>query len=95
MESVGFVGKSKYAKYIEVIKKPLAIMFWLLRSNVDTLVSAKNARTSQGFIEQFYGSHLTTHQARRQLRSYLPVKHAKKKLEKATVDPADDDFNQD
>ena len=26
MESVGVVGKSKYAKYIEVIKKPLKYM---------------------------------------------------------------------
>jgi integrase len=72
-----------------------AIMFRLMRSNVDTLILAKNARTSQGVIEQFYGSHLTTDQARRQLHSYLPVKRSKKKLEVEVIDPADDDFNQD
>jgi integrase len=72
-----------------------AIMFRLMRSNVDTLILAKNARTSQGVIEQFYGSHLTTDQARRQLHSYLPVKKTKKKDVEDKIDPADDDFNQD
>ncbi len=70
-------------------------MFRLMRSNVDTLILAKNARTSQGVIEQFYGSHLTTDQARRQLHSYLPVKKTKKKDVEDKIDPADDDFNQD
>jgi len=72
-----------------------SIMFRLMRSNVDSLILAKNARTSQGVIEQFYGSHLTTDHARSQLHSYLPVKRSKKKLEEETLDPADDDFNQD
>jgi integrase len=74
-----------------------AIMFRLMRSNVDSLILAKNARTSQGVIEQFYGSHLTTEHARRQLHSYLPVRKTKKKEETSEeyVDPSDDDFNQD
>lgn len=72
-----------------------SIMFRLMRSNVDSLILAKNARTSQGVIEQFYGSHLTTDHARRQLHSYLPVKRTKKKVEEEAIDPADDDFNQD
>lgn len=72
-----------------------AIMFRLMRSNVDSLILAKNARTSQGVIEQFYGSHLTTDHARRQLHSYLPVKKTKKKDLEENIDPADDDFNQD
>jgi hypothetical protein len=72
-----------------------AIMFRLMRSNVDSLILAKNARTSQGVIEQFYGSHLTTDQARRQLHSYLPMPKSKKKAPDEVIDPADDDFNQD
>jgi hypothetical protein len=42
--------------------------------NVDTLILAKNARTSQGVIEQFYGSHLTTDQGRKQLHSFVDRK---------------------
>jgi len=72
-----------------------AIMFRLMRSNVDSLILAKNARTSQGVIEQFYGSHLTTDQARRQLHSYLPMPKKKKVQQEEVVDPEDDDFNQD
>lgn len=72
-----------------------AIMFRLMRSNVDSLILAKNARTSQGVIEQFYGSHLTTDQARRQLHSYLPMPKSKKKALDEVIDPADDDFDQD
>ena len=77
-----------------------AIMFRLMRSNVDSLILAKNARTSQGVIEQFYGSHLTTDQARRQLHSYLPVPKKKKALkeeapQEEVIDPEDDDFDQD
>lgn len=48
-----------------------AIMFRLMFGNVDTLILAKNARTSQGVIEQFYGSHLTTDQGRKQLHSFV------------------------
>jgi len=46
----------------------------LIYSQVDTLVLAKNARTSQAVIEQFYGSHLTTAQARKQLHSFIDKK---------------------
>lgn len=70
-----------------------AIMFRLIRSNVDSLILAKNARTSQGVIEQFYGSHLTTDQARRQLHSFLPVNRKKKIIEPENY--LDDDFNQE
>lgn len=48
-----------------------SIMFRLMFGNVDTLLLAKNARTSQGVIEQFYGSHLTTDQSRKQLHSFI------------------------
>ena len=51
-----------------------SIMFRLIYSQVDTLVLAKNARTSQAVIEQFYGSHLTTAQARKQLHSFIDKK---------------------
>jgi hypothetical protein len=49
-------------------------MFRLIYSQVDTLVLAKNARTSQAVIEQFYGAHLTTAQARKQLHSFIDKK---------------------
>jgi hypothetical protein len=49
-------------------------MFRLMFGNVDTLLLAKNARTSQGVIEQFYGSHLTTDQGRKQLHSFVDRK---------------------
>ena len=54
-----------------------SIMFRLIYSQVDTLVLAKNARTSQAVIEQFYGSHLTTAQARKQLHSFIEKKSLK------------------
>lgn len=58
-----------------------AIMYRLMFGKVDTLILAKNARTSQAVIEQFYGAHLTTAQARKQLHSFIdkkaPTKGAK------------------
>jgi integrase len=51
-----------------------AIMYRLMYGKVDTLILAKNARTSQGVIEQFYGAHLTTAQARKQLHSFIDKK---------------------
>jgi len=72
-----------------------AIMFRLIRSNVDSLILAKNARTSQGVIEQFYGAHLTTEQARRQLHSYLPMPKKKKAAKEEEIPSEDDDFDQD
>jgi hypothetical protein len=58
-----------------------SIMFRLIYSQVDTLVLAKNARTSQAVIEQFYGAHLTTAQARKQLHSFIEKKPQKTKEE--------------
>ena len=51
-----------------------SIMYRLMYGKVDTLILAKNARTSQGVIEQFYGAHLTTAQARKQLHSSVDKK---------------------
>jgi integrase len=51
-----------------------SIMYRLMYGKVDTLILAKNARTSQGVIEQFYGAHLTTAQARKQLHSFVDKK---------------------
>ena len=51
-----------------------AIMFRLIYGDVDTLILAKNARTSQAVIEQHYGAHLTTAQARKRLHSFLGKK---------------------
>ncbi len=59
-----------------------SIMFRLIYSQVDTLVLAKNARTSQAVIEQFYGAHLTTAQARKQLHSFIDKKPVKKLADK-------------
>jgi integrase len=54
-----------------------SIMYRLMYGKVDTLILAKNARTSQGVIEQFYGAHLTTAQARKQLHSFVDKKPKK------------------
>jgi integrase len=54
-----------------------SIMYRLMFGKVDTLILAKNARTSQGVIEQFYGAHLTTAQARKQLHSFVDKKPKK------------------
>jgi integrase len=48
-----------------------AIMIRLERGQVDTLVLARNARTSQQMIDQFYAQHLTTDQVRRQFHSFV------------------------
>jgi len=47
-----------------------AIMYRLMKSDIDSLSLAKNARTSQAVIEKFYGAHLTTEQARVKLHSF-------------------------
>jgi len=49
-----------------------SIMLRLMKGNVDTLVLARNARTSQQMIDKFYAQHLTTEQVRRQLHAFLP-----------------------
>ncbi len=53
-----------------------AIMYRLRFGEVDSLALAKNARTSQQVIEQFYGQHLTTEHARERLHSFR-VRHLK------------------
>ncbi|BEI33204.1 hypothetical protein PHIN5_05720 [Polynucleobacter sp. HIN5] len=55
-----------------------SIMYRLMFGNVDTLLLAKNARTSQGVIEQFYGAHLTTDQGRKQLHSFVDRPNVRK-----------------
>ncbi len=49
------------------------IMLRLIIGDVNTLALARNARTSQNMIDQFYASHLTTNQVRKQLH-YIPWK---------------------
>ena len=48
-----------------------AIMIRLEKGQVDTLVLARNCRTSQAMIDQFYAQHLTTDQVRRQFHSFV------------------------
>lgn len=47
-----------------------SIMMRLVKGNVNTLHLARNARTSQQMIDQFYGSHLTTDQVRIHLQRF-------------------------
>jgi len=47
-----------------------SIMMRLVKGNVNTLHLARNARTSQQMIDQFYGSHLTTDQVRVHLQRF-------------------------
>jgi site-specific recombinase XerD len=47
-----------------------SIMMRLVKGNVNTLHLARNARTSQAMIDQFYASHLTTDQVRQHLHSF-------------------------
>ncbi len=55
-----------------------SIMLRLIKGNVDTLVLARNARTSQQMIDQFYAQHLTTDQVRRQLHAFIEKESIKK-----------------
>ena len=48
-----------------------AIMLRLTYGKVDTLHLARNARTSQQMIDQFYARNLTTDQVRKQLHSFV------------------------
>ena len=48
-----------------------SIMMRLVKGNVNTLHLARNARTSQAMIDQFYASHLTTDQVREHLHSFV------------------------
>lgn len=47
-----------------------SIMMRLIIGQVDSLVLARNSRTSQQMIDKFYSSHLTTGQVRKQLHSF-------------------------
>lgn len=55
-----------------------AIMIRLEKGMVDTLVLARNCRTSQAMIDQFYAQHLTTDQVRRQFHSFVKKETPKK-----------------
>ena len=55
-----------------------SIMLRLMKGNVDTLILARNARTSQQMIDQFYAQHLTTDQVRRQLHAFIEKETSKK-----------------
>ena len=64
-----------------------SIMMRLVKGNVNTLHLARNARTSQQMIDQFYASHLTTDQVRVHLQRFESVEKKKeeqlrKRLEK-------------
>ncbi len=60
-----------------------AIMMRLVKGNVNTLHLARNARTSQQMIDQFYAAHLTTDQVREHLHRFESVE--KKKIAQKTV----------
>lgn len=47
-----------------------AIMLRLIIGKVDSLALARNARTSQQMVDKFYGKHLTTQHARKQLHAF-------------------------
>ena len=67
-----------------------SIMMRLVKGNVNTLHLARNARTSQAMIDQFYASHLTTDQVREHLHSFVPKKKVRsaKKTAKTVETPA-------
>jgi hypothetical protein len=54
-----------------------SIMMRLVKGNVNTLHLARNARTSQQMIDQFYASHLTTDQVREHLHRFESVEKKK------------------
>jgi hypothetical protein len=58
-------------------------MFRLTIGQVDTLSLARNARTSQAMLDQFYASHLTSGQMRKQLHAF-PGAESKNINSKAT-----------
>ena len=54
----------------------------LVKGHVNTLHLARNARTSQQMIDQFYASHLTTDQVREHLHRF--ESNERKKVTKKT-----------
>jgi hypothetical protein len=65
-----------------------AIMLRLTIGQVDTLSLARNARTSQAMLDQFYAAHLTSSQMRKQLHAF-PVSENKKTKIKLRKSPTD------
>jgi hypothetical protein len=61
-----------------------SIMMRLVKGNVNTLHLARNARTSQQMIDQFYASHLTTDQVREHLHRFESVEKKKVATKKTT-----------
>jgi hypothetical protein len=62
-------------------------MLRLTIGQVDTLSLARNARTSQAMLDQFYASHLTSGQMRKQLHAF-PGAETKNIKGKATKKPS-------
>ncbi len=62
-----------------------AIMMRIINGGVETLALAKNARTSQQMIEQFYAAHLTTDQVRKQLHAFTGTPAKPKTKAKASA----------
>jgi site-specific recombinase XerD len=61
-----------------------SIMMRLVKGNVNTLHLARNARTSQNMIDQFYAQHLTSDLVREHLHQFVTKKTASKKSSKST-----------
>jgi hypothetical protein len=61
-----------------------SIMMRLVKGNVNTLHLARNARTSQNMIDQFYAQHLTSDLVREHLHQFVTKKTASKKSSKTT-----------
>jgi site-specific recombinase XerD len=61
-----------------------SIMMRLVKGNVNTLHLARNARTSQNMIDQFYAQHLTSDLVREHLHQFVTKKIASKKSSKST-----------
>lgn len=61
-----------------------SIMMRLVKGNVNTLHLARNARTSQNMIDQFYAQHLTSDLVREHLHQFVTKKTTSKKSSKST-----------
>jgi site-specific recombinase XerD len=61
-----------------------SIMMRLVKGNVNTLHLARNARTSQNMIDQFYAQHLTSDLVREHLHQFVTKKSTSKKSSKST-----------
>jgi integrase len=80
--------KRKTDKYLTLYSlRHTSIMLRIIIGKVDTLALARNARTSQAMIDNFYAAHLTTNQVRKQLHAF-PVVESKNIKGKATKKPS-------